>query len=111
MGLCGPLPGLDPGRGPATPSRVARSLQRVALDRACRIPVALAADQLSAVGSGLPTSPPLAGGWGVRDDGARFAHAAAGSGGSDAPAPGRHLRQPDRAIDAGEWGGSWLRRA
>lgn len=40
MELCGSLPDLDDARGAATRARLARSVQRVALDRAHRSAVA-----------------------------------------------------------------------
>ena len=47
---------------PAAPARPARGLQRPALARAHRRPVALPAARLPAVGGGLPADPALAGG-------------------------------------------------
>ena len=62
---------------PAAAPRPARGLQRPALDRARRRAVAHAADQLPAVGGGLPADPALDRGRLLRGDGPRPARAAA----------------------------------
>src|SRR5215211_2179117 len=103
MGVCGAVSDLDDARCPAARLRPARGLQRLALDRPRRSPVAHVADQLPAVGSGLSTDTPLAGGRRIRDDGPRPARTVALGGGPQGPADGGHLRQRYAAIDAREW--------
>ena len=97
---------------PAAPPRPARGLQRAALDRARRRPVAHAADRLPAVGGGLPADPALAGRRAcfeamVHDLRALLRWSA---GRADQP-DGGHFRQRHAAIDAGERAPRRLRRA
>ncbi len=97
---------------PAAAPRPARGLQRPALDRAHRRAVAVAADQLPALGGRLPADAALAGGRRLRGDGPRPAHAAALE--RRAAAASRAAVIFDsrtRAVHPGERGRRGLRRA
>jgi hypothetical protein len=97
MGLRGPLPDAA-GRGrPATPVRVARGLQRLALAGPDWVAVALPAQRPAALAGGLPADPALAGRRVPRDHGRRLAGAAAGGGGARSATDGGDCGRTDPA--------------
>src|SRR5262249_5848339 len=97
MGAGRPLLDLDDRRGPATEPSPARSLQCLALVGPSRCTMALAAERLAAVASGLPTDATLAARGRVRSLGSGPAGGTALGGRAHRRTVGGHLRQPHHA--------------
>src|SRR5262245_3698636 len=102
MGVPAPLPDPDARGRPPTGPLPARPVQRAALRRQDRLPVAVLAPRPAAVDCGLPTSAPLVARGRLRADRPRPADGHPYPGGPPRAALGRDPRRPHAAIDAGE---------
>src|SRR4051794_4209384 len=111
MGVLPPVFDLDARGRAAARLLVASDLQRLALDGAGWVPMALDAHKHASLESGLRADAALDPSRSLRSDGARLAlDSAVGGRETERTTERRDHRQPHRAIDSGKRRASWLRR-